>query len=163
MSWTTYKELYEYRLMTAEDSPILSEMFEGNQEFVERALGGWNLYNTNVITRRISDQKIVGWTEQNRIENSDGSKVWYVGARAIHPEFRDGGVTQRSVNEEVLYYIFNVWGAKAVYAPVFRGRNNSGTRYNWESRVPTSVSSYSSQNDRYGFVSITKEDYFGNA
>ena len=160
--WTTYKELYEYRLATREDGPIFNVLFQGNQEFVERALSGWNQYNTNAIFRRISDQKIVGWTEQNRIENSDGSKVWYVGARAIHPEFRDGGATQRSLNEEALYYIFNVWGAKAVYAPVFRGRNNSGTRYNWESRVPTSVSSFTTQSDNYGFVAITREDYFGN-
>lgn len=160
--WTTYKELYEYRLMTSEDGPILNEIFQGNQDFVERALNGWNKYNTNCIFRRTTDQKLVGWTEQNRIENLDGSKVWYVGARAIHPDFRDGGVTQRNLNEEALYYIFNVWGAKAVYAPVFRGKNNAGTRYNWESRVPISVSSYITQRDNYGYVTITKEDYFGN-
>jgi len=36
------------------------------------------------------------------------------------------------------------------------------TTYNWESRVPTSVSSFIEQSDNYGFVAITREDYFGN-
>lgn len=161
MMWVTYKELYEVKPITREDYPILMEIFQNDSESVNRVFAGWNRYNTNVLTRRKSDLKILGWTEQNRVGNEDGSKVWFVGARAMHPDFRDGGVTLASINAEALYYIFHTWGAKAVYAPVLRATNANGNRYNWEDTVPSTVK-YTEQNDNYGFVEITREQYLGS-
>ena len=161
MPWTTYKEIYEFRDLTSEDRPIISEILENNEEAVDRVFAGWNLYNTNVLCRRKSDQKIISWAEENRVENDAGSKFWYVGARAMHPDFRDKGVTLKAVNAEALYYIFETWNGTAVYAPVLKARNERGSRYNWEATVP-SATSYAEQNNDYGFVEITRDHYFGN-
>jgi hypothetical protein len=159
--WTTYKELYEVRLLTSEDRPIIMEIFQNDEAAVDRVFTGWNHYNRNVLVRRKSDERIVAWRESNTVENADGSKVWYVGARAMHPDFRDGGVTLRAVAEEAIYYVFHTWGAKVIYVPVLRAKNDKGVRYNWEAAVP-SVSTYTEQNDNYGFVEITKEQYLGS-
>jgi len=159
MMWVTYKELYEVKPITREDYPILMEIFQNDSESVNKVFAGWNRYNTNVLIRRKSDLKILGWTEQNRVGNEDGSKVWFVGARAMHPDFRDGGVTAASINAEALYYIFHTWGAKAVYAPVLIATN--GNSYNWEDTVPSTVKN-TEQKGNYGLVEITREQYLGS-
>ena len=157
--WTTYKELYEFRPLTSEDRPIIMEIFQNDEAAVDRVFRGWNHYNRNVLVRRKLDERIVGWRESNTVENADGSKVWFVGAIAMHPDFRDGGVTLAAVTEEGRYYIFHTWGAKALYAPVLRAKNDKGVRYNWEASSHP-ASTYAEQNDNYGFLTLTKEQYF---
>jgi hypothetical protein len=159
--WTTYKEIYEFRLLTSEDRPIISEILAGDEAAIDKVFAGWNMYNTNVLCRRKTDGRIMSWAEENRIENPDGSKVWYVGARAMHPDFRDRGVTLAAINAEALHYIFHTWGGKAVYAPVLRATNDAGNRYNWEGTVPSAVN-YTEHSDSYGFVEITREQYLGS-
>jgi len=158
--WTTYKELYEFRPLTSEDRPIIMEILQNDEAAVDKVFAGWNMYNTNVLCRRKTDGRIMSWTEENRIENPDGSKVWYVGARAMHPDFRDRGVTLAAINAEALHYIFHTWGGKAVYAPVLRAFVN-GNAYNWEDTVPSALT-FSEHSAEYGFVAITREQYLGS-
>ena len=157
--WTTYKELYEFRPLTSEDRPIIIEIFQNDEAAVDRVFRGWNHYNRNVLVRRKSDERIVGWRESNTVENADGSRVWLVGAIAMHPDFRDRGITLAAVTEEGRYYIFHTWGAKALYAPVLKAKNDKGVRYNWEASAHP-ASTYTEQNDNYGFLKLTKEQYF---
>ena len=41
--WTTYKEIYEFRLLTSEDRPIISEILAGDEAAIDKVFAGWNM------------------------------------------------------------------------------------------------------------------------